>query len=381
MEAYRQATDHALIETLYASVGDPAGWQPFVDSFVRTYAGGKGGFVLHDLAARHGGVETSSGFSAEELQNYDAHFASVNPWLANAWRLQTGVASSADVMCPRPDLKRTEFYNDFLKPMGVGAGAGVIIQQNESRFMLLTTLFPEQTAARDPDIVGRLQRFAPHVLRVAQINRQLALLETCAALGRAPRGRGAAMLVVAPDGALLHANDIAERLLAAGDGLRLAAGRLEAAQPAPTAALQRLIGEAAGALHDVAAPPGGTMRLPRAGGRKALEVLVAPAPHRLPRGTLGAPMAVLFIKEAAQTMNKDELWRRLYRLTAAEARLMTALVTEDTLESAAEKFHVSRETLRTQLKIIFQKTGARTQVELVRLGLRETSLDAGEDIL
>jgi DNA-binding CsgD family transcriptional regulator len=365
------ATDHDLIFKLYEAAGNPAAWQPFLDAFVETYPGGKGGFVLHDLAAQEGVLELGSGWTEEDLTAYHGHFSNVNPWLANIHKATLGVAYNAELLCARRDLQRTEFHADWLRPVKVGAGNGVVLQQDASRFMVLTTLYPERTEERDPDVVGRLQRLAPHVLRVAQINRQLALLETRAKLAEAALGgQHAAMLLVSAQGELLQVDEAGERLLAAGDGLRLAGKRLEAAQPAQTALLHRLIGEAARALDEIGVPPGGMVRLARKSGRPAFEVLVGPAPHRVPRGSFGCPMAVLLVKDPeARPVVRSEDLRRLYGLTRKEARLMTALMTEDTIETAAERFGVSRETLRTQLKSVFLKTGTSTQVELVRLGM------------
>ncbi len=56
-----------------------------------------------------------------------------------------------------------------------------------------------------------------------------------------------------------------------------------------------------------------------------------------------------------------------FRLTRAEARLAKALWNGSTLEEAAEVFGVTKNTVRTQLRQIFVKTGAQRQSQLIRL--------------
>jgi DNA-binding CsgD family transcriptional regulator len=59
-----------------------------------------------------------------------------------------------------------------------------------------------------------------------------------------------------------------------------------------------------------------------------------------------------------------------YELTPAEARIAAYLVGGRNTAEIAEELRVTEETIRTQLKRIYDKTDTRRQAELVRLALR-----------
>jgi DNA-binding CsgD family transcriptional regulator len=181
------------------------------------------------------------------------------------------------------------------------------------------------------------------------------------------------MLVVSASAQVAHLNLAAERMVAAGDGLTLVHNVLGAVNPRDDVGLRQLIASAVRATREIAAAPGEVMRIARRSGRAPYEVLVAPLAH----GKTGAgpnfpsPRAAIFVRDPeTQAASPLDWLQRLYGLTAAEARLMQALLGGDTLETIAERIGVAKGTLRTQLKAIFAKTGTSRQAELVRLGLR-----------
>lgn len=67
----------------------------------------------------------------------------------------------------------------------------------------------------------------------------------------------------------------------------------------------------------------------------------------------------------------------LFGLTAAEARLAKGLASGLDLTEYASRAAVSKETVRTQLKAVFAKTGVRRQADLVRV-LGEAAVAHGQ---
>ena len=62
-----------------------------------------------------------------------------------------------------------------------------------------------------------------------------------------------------------------------------------------------------------------------------------------------------------------ELVRSLFDLTPAEARIARGLTTGETVETIASNTGVSRNTVRTQLQAVLEKTGCSRQAEVVAL--------------
>lgn len=71
--------------------------------------------------------------------------------------------------------------------------------------------------------------------------------------------------------------------------------------------------------------------------------------------------------KAISDRDLNELTGVIYDLTPAEARLAVAVGRGRELSRLSTDWNVSNETLRSQLKAVFAKTGVNRQVELVRL--------------
>jgi len=176
-----------------------------------------------------------------------------------------------------------------------------------------------------------------------------------------------AVFFVDTRGAVKETNRAADRLLAAADGIRFEDGVLRADDPKQDGALARAIGEAARTGAGQGLQAGGALRLERASGRRPLELVVAPI-HRAALDDERPGSAVVFAVDPEQERPPAEsVLRALYGLTPAESRLAVELASGLSLAESAESLQVSVHTVRQQLKMIFQKTGANRQASLLRL--------------
>lgn len=93
---------------------------------------------------------------------------------------------------------------------------------------------------------------------------------------------------------------------------------------------------------------------------------LAPPPKSLPKGNRAAAIAFLS-REGRSAVDLPALAVQLYKLTPAEAALVKALSEGLTPEAFADVRHVAVATVKTQLRSVFAKTGARRQSDLMRL--------------
>jgi len=77
---------------------------------------------------------------------------------------------------------------------------------------------------------------------------------------------------------------------------------------------------------------------------------------------------VVFLSDPdAQPASRATILRSLYGLTPTECRLADLLAQGCELSDAAERLRMAAGTARFHLKVVFRKTGARRQADLVRL--------------
>lgn len=233
----------------------------------------------------------------------------------------------------------------------------------------LTILFADNREGIRAPEAERLALLVPHVARAIEQQRPFKLLHTrfnavLAVLNRL----GVGVLILDDAGAIVVANDEAERMLADGDGLvRTPRARVAAVDDATTAQLDAVIRQTARAARLEQAQQPGSVQVARRNQREPYMVEIAP--FRDHGGEMGSAfvgvLMVVVDPEHRDVVAVDGLVRS-YGLTPTESQVCGMIARGLTLREIADARNVSIDTIKSQSRAIYGKTATRNRRELVQ---------------
>lgn len=273
--------------------------------------------------------------------------------------LRGEVAVDADIVTS-DEVRRSDFYNDYLRRFDSKWWAGVGFQGEDSEPWCLSLLrSPRQGEFENADkrilreLTGRLSEIA----KLSFLTGRVALSEVANSFDRIQQ----AVVAVDETGRVIRANASAGRLF--DDTLMVSKGQLAIRDDNAAKAYATFLSHIRWNI------PGRSLRAaPIVVRRRNATPLIIDA---LPiDGAARSPFlrarALLLLKAVSKPARPD--WHLLvdtFGLTPAEARLAVHLVTGATLEYAADELRITKETARHQLKSVFRKTDVNRQAELV----------------
>ena len=261
------------------------------------------------------------------------------------------------------------------------AGTRTVEDSNDGRSLSLSVTLDAPARAQlllrrrqnrpfDDSDAALLAALASDLSRAARLYFQIALMQRRLVVSTMAIESAFMGIVLAdPDGTVMLTNPIADDILGKSDGLTVAHGRLRALTPADTAALLRHIAaKAAEQSAEIDWRNYEPMALPRPGHDLPLTAIIRPGPAFHPAKNPLRRTALLVLRDPArQPPMPTQAIGRLFGLTRAEALLASELGSGYSLEEAAGRIGISRNTARAQLQSIFGKTATNSQKELVRI--------------
>lgn len=375
----READVLQLVQRVYAAAEDPSAWTGFLEQFRTVTKSQIASIFYQDLGDHRADVSAAVGFDPHFARLYQEHYSAKNVYMQNPRVIFPGSVCDGAEMCPPDVLLRSEYYNDFLRPMGVLDACGAILFVEDRRTAVVTALRPTRAARYGDEELALTRALVPHLQAALRINRRIAVLEhERAALREAADRLPVGVLLVARDGRIVEINRPARGMLDSRDGLAVGRDGLVASRADETRALRACVARATAAARGEGFGAGGWVAVSRPSGKRPYHVLVTPLHgHRL---VLGEPhsLAAIFVTDPeAGGVPPAEVLRAAYGLTPAECDVALALARGETLRSLADALGISINTARTHLQHIFDKTGTRRQAELVRLLARDVVAPAG----
>ncbi len=349
-----------LIETIHAALLGETTWQSFVDRLNGVASEALSTLFFHDAAANGGAVAYVSGTEGREtaLSAYESYYSRLNPWMRKVAATPVGKGIIGEQIVTRDAFNGSEYYNDYVRPNGLETGIGLTMFKDERCYFVLSTLTGDQDTDRNLERAEMFTRIAPSLNRAFRYYRSNAFQATALALGEGiGNAANLGFLLVDERLRIVKASAIAERALASGEMIGVGPlGNVRFKSSEMQSILQAMLER--GSRHQderVYTDPRPGVRLIRVGGNRATEFFAGPM------------VAVLLGAQPAALLANPSQLAKLYGLSPAEVRVFVGIVSGNTVTRIAETAGVGRETVRSQLKSVYAKTGTRSQADIVRL--------------
>ncbi|WP_245611884.1 helix-turn-helix transcriptional regulator [Nevskia soli] len=366
-EAVGLAPLDRLIGAIYEGAMESPPWQAALQLMRDSLQAAHVTLMLRPPSSENAGVMINTGTVTKQgIESYETHFFSMDPFV----RLAEGEVVTAEELIGKQWLQST-VYQEYLRPLGVRhlLGADIYTKEGiECRLRVTRSHEAQPFSSEDKALVRFL---LPHLKRSIQLHARLDFLECERQLFAGTVNRmQLGIISFSQNGAILETNQEARRILSEKDGIWLSGNNLSVEVTQEGRELQRMVRQAlSGTVADKGPAVVEAMSVTRPSGRAKLGVLV----RQIPLGTWSEsrqrPAVAVFLRdpESSAAQPSHELVRRLFGLTRMEAALALLLAEGLTLDEAAEKMDVRRNTARTHLRSIFCKTGVTRQTMLVRL--------------
>jgi DNA-binding CsgD family transcriptional regulator len=284
--------------------------------------------------------------------------------------LNVGEVRSGSQLISREQLHATRFYKEWLSRTGYGDNTIAVVEKSSTVVTCLITAHAQRVWG-DPEPRRRMALLVPHVRRAVAVgevvHRHRIEAET---LADAVDSLSAGVFLMGDGGCVMRANAAARAMLAAGDMLYLHNGAL--AVRGARAGQHPLAEAVAGAMRDdpIVGPHG--VAIPLAAGnddRYVAHILPLTSGTRRAAGRASLAGAAVFVHKAdLEGLLPLEAIARQFGLSAAELRVLAVVIeVGGSVTEIAEVLGVSEPTVKTHLRRLFDKTGARRQPDLIRL--------------
>lgn len=268
------------------------------------------------------------------------------------------------------DMRKLEPFASSIEKVDIFRRVGVVLNRQEPWRDILTVQFSKELD-EIPDGAGeQLSLMAPYIARALNSGRMLTALRRRYAMVLEVLDRLAiGTAIVTGEREIVLKNTAFDRLLSDGDALRATGdGNLRAVDPDAEGAFAHQILRAADCSLKNSLHSGVTTSLARGLEKDPLSLDISPVRFGAFDGPVSRGYAIIFaIAPEWKLATNGQSLAGSFGLSKAEAESLTHYLKGFTYENIADMRGVSRETVKSQIKSVLNKTNARNRTELARL--------------
>lgn len=365
----------ALISSIYDCALDPSRWDATLVDIQETMRCKNASLAMIDRVNGGGAlIRKTSRIDPYWLERLPLHAAEISSWerlpVVRDLPLDEPQVLSRHVSAEMRQQSR--MLKDWAEPQGIVDTMAMVLMNSPTRQAQLGLSRHVDFGLITEREITLARLLVPHIRRAVTIG-DLIDLKTVESESIKKTLDAFSVGVVMTDaaGGILHANSAAETMMRAGSPIRDNGGTLRTNRTSATEELHTAI-----ALADreeaSLGKTGFALRLTDTGEPPVL-AHVLPLKHGEARSRLQATAAV-FIGEVSGGANGAEAMSIAFALTRMETRVLSGLLTGQTLKQAAEALGIARTTARGYLDNIFTKTGVTRQGDLIRVAMQTAAI-------
>jgi DNA-binding CsgD family transcriptional regulator len=361
---------HTLVDAIYAGILSPDGFNAGLQAVKNAFDVEMSYLLLWDRQTDLIRIVGASGIIPEFQADYESHYQFQDPAKANFSNVPVGDWWIDTDQIGLARMKSSAFHEEFLRSYDMASFMTSPVFRSSEMEVAWGLMRSRSGGVFTRARAVAMKPYVPHIRRAVLLRERIGELTSAAELTHK-------LLEHLPFGVAIV--DARLRILSLNSRGRLGLAALgppsrwQHRMPGAAHSFERMIREACKPQHP-APVQAVTLHVPRHAPCKLL-VLPLAAAHRFCHGWQHPAALAVFTELSPSTRLLPLVLRELHGLNRSEARLAMCLADGSRLWSVADTLHITKETARTTLKMVFRKTGTNSQAQLVRLLAVVTAID------
>lgn len=362
----------SLIKSVYSGPLEEPLWYDFLERLRNALDASFATLVLRPPSEGDEGTVLNALLASQEVySSYNEFWFSLDPFV----NLPLGQVVTLREFIPEEELVKTEYYQQYIAPIGVGQIMGVdMADPNGLNARLRVTRhvgqpeFSEQDKAIVASIVPHLEQAIALHSRIARAESERLVFED------AVDQLSVSTFVLDQQANIIRINAAGQRLLDAGKGVSVVEGQLSLGSRKENQRFKDVLEAVLQAQRQ--STPGfvKAFRTEESPGVMKLGMLLKPLPLSSASDSAAQPSIAVFVSDPSSRQQVPrEILGELFDFTPAEASLALLLANGLTLDEASGELGISRNTAKSHLSAVFAKTGVTRQPKLVQLILKSVA--------
>lgn len=364
------------IETIYDCIGDDFDHPRALEAYSKT--ADDTGFLLADIRPLLGGFGKYYSHNipddavAAMVTKHDR--SETNDLFRDITMLPERTPVLRRVFMPDDVFRTTAQYKNTCEPWGLHSDGCALFKKGLITITICGFCRRPGQSEADPELLGLMAIVNNHYRRAMSLQSRLnkleqAMIQSSNVLDMIEFG----LVLYDREASPIFVNAAAQRIIDKKDGVALNFRGLSFLNTKADQVFQNMISALYQSKLPMSAKSGGVILVPRISSGRPYSMMLVPLPEQKNAGLDGAAAAIFLFDPSAHKATAIELFVLSYRLTRSEAEIAHSLVSGDTLEDIAEQRSVTRNTVKSHLHSIFEKTETNRQSELVSLLLRSVA--------